>query len=122
MVHHQESGLDQNLTEPVLRLLKELSNGIGLLNRSDIEMSQTTRALRRYLDLEAEPEDYRWQHAFFQDPHTPIHRPRVYVYIPTPTEFAEEDGRRKQLIQSFRMKTAVSVQGAKRPTFWSTST
>ena len=104
-VHDQESGFDQHLAKPAHKLLKELSGGVSFQTYVHIEMGQVLRALHRYLGLEIEPEDGRWQHAYYSDPQAPIRRPRVYAHIATPDEFVVEDQRRKDLIQSHRTKS-----------------
>lgn len=103
-IHDQEFGFDPSLAAPAHRLLKNLSNGISFLSYGHIEMGQVLRAQRRYLGQPVEPECGRWEQAFYSDPHSPIERPRVYVHIPTPAEFAVEDKKRKDLIQAFRTR------------------
>ena len=113
-VHQQEIGFDDRLEDATYRLLKELSDGVPFLTYRDIEFGQSVRALHRYLGVECDPEDGRWQHAFYRNPHKPIEYPRVYIRIPLPPEFAAEDRRRKALIQDTRLK-ALADQARKRP-------
>ena len=102
VVHDQELGLDDRLKGSAQSLLRELSDSVSFRTYRTIEYDQTVRALRRYLALPAEPEDGRWEHALYRNPHLRIKRPRVYVTISTPPEFQEDDRRRKAVIQSFR--------------------
>jgi len=105
-VHDQETDLFRQandvLSERIHDVITELSDGKKFLSYGDIELQQAIRALGRYLDLQVEPEDGRWQHAFYDNPHLAIRSPRIYVRMPWADAFAEDDQKRKDRIQDFR--------------------
>jgi hypothetical protein len=89
-------------------VLTELSDGQSFQTYGYIELGQTIRALQRYLGLSTEPEDGRWQHAFYRNPYQPLERPRVYARVSWPDAFGQGDQARKDRIQDFRATAQVS--------------
>jgi hypothetical protein len=69
-VHDQETDLFRNadvaLSDRIHDVLTELSDGQSFQTYGYIEFGQTVRALRSYLGLSTDPEDGRWQHAFYR--------------------------------------------------------